>query len=187
MKTKIIAEVASNHGGDLALAKEFVHAAAESNADFVKFQSWQSHRMQPDDSQYDWFQRSELSNDAHLELMEECRVRGVGFLTTCFDLQRVEYLASLGMPLIKVGSADTASYAMLASLRSRFSHVILSTGMATDEEVKRAAAILASGPFTLMHTVSLYPTPAERVHLRRLKWLATMTDSLGYSDHTIGL
>src|SRR4029450_2895175 len=68
MKTKIIAEVASNHGGDLVLAKEFVHAAAENHADFVKFQSWQSHRMQTDDSQYDWFRRSELSNDAHLEL-----------------------------------------------------------------------------------------------------------------------
>ena len=187
MKPQIIAEVASNHGGDMVLAKEFIHAAAESHADFVKFQSWQSHRMQPDDSQYDWFRRSELSNDAHLELIEECRARGIGFLTTCFDLPRVEYLASLGMPLIKVGSADTASYGLLAALRSRFSHVILSTGMATDDEVRRAATILASGSFTLMHTVSLYPTPPEQVNLRRLRWLATVTDSLGYSDHTIGL
>lgn len=187
MKTQVIAEVASNHGGDMVLAKEFIHAAAESRADFVKFQSWQARLMQPGDSQYDWFQRSELSNDAHHELMAECRARSIGFLTTCFDIQRVEYLASLGMSTIKVGSADTASYAMLSALRARFQHVILSTGMATDDEVRRAVAILKGGEFTLMHTVSLYPTPPEQVNLRRLRWLATMADSLGYSDHTIGL
>jgi sialic acid synthase SpsE len=187
LKAQIIAEVASNHGGDLTLAKEFVHAAAEGRANFVKFQSWQSSRMKPDDAQYDWFQRSELSDDAHLQLIDECRRRGIEFLTTCFDLPRVEYLASLGMPTIKVGSADTTSYRMLAALRSRFPHVILSTGMATDDEVRRAADVLAGGAFTLMHTISMYPTPAERVNLRRMRWLATFTDSVGYSDHTLGL
>jgi sialic acid synthase SpsE len=187
MRTKLIAEVASNHGGDLALAKEFIRAAAESGADFVKFQSWQSARMRPDDAQYDWFRRSELSDDAHLELIGECRERQIGFLTTCFDLARVDYLASLGMSTIKVGSADTTSYRMLAALRPRFSHVILSTGMATDDEVRRAVSVLASGSFTLMHTVSLYPTPIDCVGLRRMRWLSSFTESVGYSDHTIGL
>lgn len=187
MKAQIIAEVASNHGGDLRLAREFIHAAAENGADFVKFQSWQAKRMRSDDPQHAWFVQSELSDDAHAELIEECKARGIRFLTTAFDVDRVDFLASLQMPVVKVGSADTASYALLRALRARFPHVILSTGMATDEEVREAAKILASGPFTLMHTVSLYPTPVERASLRRMHWLRTLASSVGYSDHTVGL
>ena len=186
-RTQIIAEVASNHGGDLDLAKQFIRAAAEHGADVVKFQSWQARHMSKDDAQYDWFVKSELSDEAHLELMDECRTRGVQFMTTCFDVRRVEFLATLGLQDIKVGSADTASYRMLKALRSRFPHVILSTGMATDQEVQTSCAILAGGAFTLMHTVSLYPTPPERAHLRRLRWLETLSPSIGYSDHLVGL
>jgi N,N'-diacetyllegionaminate synthase len=186
-RTQIIAEVASNHGGDLELAKQYIRAAAGHGADVVKFQSWQARHMSKDDSQYDWFLKSELSDEAHLELMAECKTRGVGFMTTCFDVGRVEFLASLGLQDIKVGSADTASYRMLKALRSRFHHVILSTGMATDEEVRTSCDILSGGAFTLMHTVSLYPTPPERAHLRRLRWLETLSRSVGYSDHLVGL
>lgn len=186
-RTQIIAEVASNHGGDLQLAKQFIRAAAEHGADIVKFQSWQARHMSQDDAQYDWFVKSELSDEAHLELIDECKTHGIRFMTTCFDISRVEFLSTLGMPDIKVGSADTASYRMLKVLRARFPHVILSTGMATDEEVRTSSRILSDGAFTLMHTVSLYPTPPERAHLRRLRWLETLSKSVGYSDHLVGL
>lgn len=185
-RTKIIAEVSSNHGGDIKLAKEFIRVAAECGADYVKFQSWQAKNLRRDDSQYDWFVRSELSDEAHLELMEECEKRGISFLTTCFEAERVEFLASLGLEEIKVGSADTGSFRMLRELRNRFRHIILSTGMATEDEVRQATSILASGPFTLMHTVSLYPTSAEQANLRRIHWLRQLTQSVGYSDHAIG-
>lgn len=186
-KTKVIAEVASNHGGDIQLAKQFIRVAAECGADYVKFQSWQGKNLRRDDSQYDWFVRSELSDKAHLELMEECAVRGIQFLTTCFETERVGFLASLGLKEIKVGSADTASYGMLRELRKHFDHILVSTGMATEEEVRGAVAILQGKPFTLMHTVSLYPTPPEHANMRRMHWLRQFTQSVGYSDHTVGI
>lgn len=186
-RAQIIAEVASNHGGDLHLAKQFIRAAAEHGADVVKFQSWQARHMSPTDAQYDWFVKSELSDQAHLELIDECTAHGIRFMTTCFDVGRVGFLATLGLTEIKVGSADTASYRMLRALRSHFPHVILSAGMATDEEVRESSRILSNGAFTLMHTVSLYPTPPERAHLRRLRWLETLSKSVGYSDHLVGL
>lgn len=186
-RTQIIAEVASNHGGNLALAKDFIRAAADHGADFVKFQSWQAKNLRQDDPQHDWFVRSELSDEAHFKLMDHCRGCGVRFLTTCFEITRVDFLASLGLEVVKVGSADTAAYRMLRLLRSRFEHVIISTGMATDDEVEKAAHILAGGPYTLMHAVSLYPTPPARANLRRLHWLGRLSPSTGYSDHLIGI
>ena len=186
-RTKVIAEVASNHGGDIKLAKQFIRVAAECGADYVKFQSWQGKNLRPDDSQYDWFIRSELSDKAHLELMEECRVRGIRFLTTCFEAERVPFLASLGLKEIKVGSADTGSYRMLGKLRQHFEHILISTGMATEDEVRGAAAVLEGKAFTFMHTVSLYPTPVAQANVRRMHWLRQFTPSIGYSDHTVGV
>lgn len=189
MRAKIIAEVASNHGGDLELAKEFIHAAAEAGADYVKFQSWRAATVQAreKDPQYEWFVKSELSDRAHRDLMEECGRRGVGFLTTCFDVDRVEFLASLGLSEIKVGSADLTSRRLLEALRPRFEHILVSTGMGTEKEVEEAASLLSGGRFTLMHCVSLYPLPASRANLMRMQRLRRYTPTVGWSDHTEGI
>lgn len=186
-KTKIIAEVSSNHGGDLKVAKEFIRIADEIGIDYIKFQSWQVHKMKKDDPQYEWFKKSELTDQMHYELIEECKKNNIKFLTTCFDIDRIEFLSSLGLDEIKVGSADTASYKMLSMLKNKFSHIIVSTGMATDEEVRKAAEILSNSNFTFLHCVSLYPTPPGRVNLRRMDWLKQFTKSVGYSDHSIGI
>src|SRR5215831_3349703 len=119
MRTQIIAEVTSNHGGDMTLAREFIKRAADAGADFVKFQSWRASTVRGGaaDPQYDWFVKAELSDADHHVLIEECDRHGIRFLTTCFDIGRVEFLASLGMPAIKVGSPDLTSRRMLEALR----------------------------------------------------------------------
>jgi N,N'-diacetyllegionaminate synthase len=189
MPTRIIAEVTSNHGGDLGLAREFIRAAAHAGVDYVKFQSWRAATVRGGraDPQYDWFVRAELSDEAHRELIEECGRAGVQFLTTCFDVDRVDFLASLGMDAIKVGSPDLTSQRMLEALRRRFRHVIVSTGVGTDEEVLRASEWLRGGDFTLLHCVSLYPMPVPQAHLERMHWLRQFTPSVGWSDHAEGL
>jgi N,N'-diacetyllegionaminate synthase len=189
MRTQIIAEVTSNHGGDLTLAREFIQRAADAGADYVKFQSWRASTVRDGaaDPQHAWFVRSELSDAAHHELIEECDRRGVRFLTTCFDIGRVDFLASLGGDTIKVGSPDLTSRRMLEALRARFRHVIVSTGVGTDAEVEAAAHWLERGDFTLLHCVSLYPMPPGQAHLRRMEWLRRFTPSVGWSDHAEGL
>ena len=58
--------------------------------------------------------------------------------------------------------------------------------MAPDDEVIAAAKTLQGHPFTLLHCVSLYPTPSERVNLKRMDWLRTLAPHVGFSDHTMG-
>jgi N,N'-diacetyllegionaminate synthase len=189
MRTRIIAEVTSNHGGDMGLAREFIARGAAAGADYIKFQSWRAATVREGatDPQYGWFVQSELSDAAHGELIDECRRHGVGFMTTCFDIGRVEFLASLGMDVIKVGSPDLTSRRMLEALRARFPHVIVSTGVGDDAEVAQAAKWLEGGLFTFLHCVSLYPMPPEQAHLQRMQWLRQFTPSVGWSDHAVGL
>jgi N,N'-diacetyllegionaminate synthase len=186
IKTKIIAEVASNHGGDIKLAKEFVRIAADTGADYVKFQSWQASKLSKDDPQYDWFKQSELTDEAHYELLEECKKRKINFLTTVFDTERINFLKDLGIDEIKVASPDLSSYRMLHELKGNFPHIIVSTGMHYKKEIEKAADILTGSNFTFMHCVSLYPTPPDKVNLAGMQWLRKFTQSVGYSDHTIG-
>ena len=189
MRTRIIAEVASNHGGDMGLAREFIRQAAAAGADYVKFQSWRASTIRDGtaDPQYAWFTQSELSDAAHRDLIGECARHGIRFLTTCFDIGRVEFLASLGLDTIKVGSPDLTSRRMLEALRAKFRHVIVSTGVGSDAEIVQAASWLRPGEFTLLHCVSLYPMPPAEAHLQRMNWLRRFTSSVGWSDHAEGL
>ena len=170
------------------MARNMVRVAADIGVDYVKFQSWQTGSLSrgAHDPQFDWFRQAELSDQAHFELIEECDKRGVTFLTTCFDRERADFLARLGLREIKVGSPDAASHGMLTTLKQHFDHVIISTGMAMEHEIRATADLMNGSGFTLMHCVSLYPTPIDRVNLRRMDWLRRFNASVGYSDHCIG-
>lgn len=187
MRAKIIAEAGSNHGGDMVLAREMVSAAAESGCDYVKFQSWQANRLDPLNPDRDFYKNLELSDEAHLDLMEACRRNNIRFLTTCFDCHRVDFLSSLGLKSIKVASTDVGSTKLLNLLKEHFPHLVVSTGMSFDEEVRRAAETLKGCSYTFLHCVSLYPTPLDKVNMARMDWLRQFTPSVGFSDHTIGV
>jgi len=186
---KVIAEAASNHGGSLKLAKEMIRVAAGAGADYIKFQSWQAGtlRDREKDPQYEWFIKAELADEAHRELVAECKARGIGFLTTCFDVNRIGFLAQLNLSEIKVGSPDLGSPRLLLGLKERFQHLIVSTGLALDAEVEETAKLLNGCTFTLMHCISMYPVPPEKVNLARMDWLRRFTPSVGYSDHCAGI
>jgi N,N'-diacetyllegionaminate synthase len=188
MRTLISAEVASNHGGDIHLAKEFIRVAAEAGVDYVKFQSWRAARMRdgPRDPQYAWFVQSELSDSAHVSLIDECNKRDVKFLTTLFDKERVDFVASLGLKEVKIASPDANNYELLEKVRERFSHVILSTGLSSDEEIAEAVVFMKGCDITLCHCISVYPIPPEGANMDRIDWLRTVATKVGYSDHTRG-
>ncbi len=189
-RTQIIAEVGANHGGDLGLAEEMIAVAAAAGVDYVKFQSWQAKnviRTFPDyDATFARHRKAELSDAAHERLIECCRRHGVRFLTTCFDVGRVAFLASLGLDTIKVASPDCGSTRLLEMLRERFPRMFVSTGMTPDEDVVRAAETLRGHDVTFLHCVSLYPTPSHLVNMARMDWLRTLAPRVGFSDHTMG-
>lgn len=189
MRPILIAEVASAHGGDMTLAKRFVAEAAGAGADFVKFQSWRAGTLRDGagDAQYAWFQQAELTDAQHHELIAACEAIGTRFLTTCFDVGRVKFLASLGLTTIKVSSPDLTSRRLLSELREHFDHVIVSTGLAHADEIAQAAEWLAGGTFSLLHCVSTYPLDPADANLASMDGLRQYTASVGWSDHAEGV
>lgn len=188
-RTKIIAEVSSNHGGDIKLAREFIRTAAALGLDYIKFQSWQVRTLRdgPRDPQFGWLSQTELSDEGHRELIEECHKQGIRFLTTAFHPGRVPFLKSLGLDEIKIGSGEALNGSLLEAVKGNFKNVMVSTGLVLDHEVMEIASHLEGSPFSLFHCVSLYPLPLSKVNMVRMDWLRKFCSEVGYSDHTEGV
>ncbi|MBT6563064.1 MAG: hypothetical protein HON76_11125 [Candidatus Scalindua sp.] len=188
MKSIIVAEAASNHNGDLGIAKEMIHAAKEAGADMIKFQSYLGRNVKEGHADKDRFEKVNLSDEAHFELLEESNKKEIGFFTTCFDIGRIEFLKTLRITTVKVASYDMDSRQMVGELARSFQHLIISTGSSDNENVKETVDLLngTECQYTLLHCTTLYPTLLERANLSRLDWLKQFTPNVGFSDHTIG-
>ena len=186
MSTKIIVEVASNHQGNLSIAKEFIRIAAKIGADCVKFQSSRYEDLaDKSDAQAEWVKQTSLSDNDHLELMAECSKYKIDFLTTCFSVSRVDFLSSLGLKEIKIASPDLLSFSMIEKLAENFDHLIISTGMHTVRDIKKAIALLLNNKInaTLLHSVSIYPTPLNKSFMYKFLWIKDNFPRVGYSNH----
>ena len=141
MRTKIIADLTSNHLGDLEVLESMIHCLAECNVDLVKTQSWQANNLRHDfpdyRNAYEYYKKQELSDEAHFRIKELCAESGLEMLTTCFDLDRVDFLATLGLNAIKVASSDSTSYNMIGKLLKHFETVIISTGGTSNTELDK--------------------------------------------------
>jgi N,N'-diacetyllegionaminate synthase len=208
MSTLIIAEAGVNHNGDLDLARRLVDVAAEAGADLVKFQTFSAERLATAqaakadyqrqntaaaESQHAMLRRLELDAAAHEMLIEHCRSRGIGFFSTGFDVESVDLLARLGQRRFKIPSGEITNLPLLRHIGAFGVPLILSTGMATLEEVAAALKALeqAGTPrslVTVLHCTTEYPAPMSDVNLRAM---LAMRDafgvSIGYSDHTNGI
>jgi N,N'-diacetyllegionaminate synthase len=208
--TIIIAEAGVNHNGDLDNAFRLVDIAAEAGADFVKFQTFQASKLvtrsaskadyqktdrsgNTDETQYAMLKRLELSLDDHLALMSHCRARGIAFLSTAFDLESLEWLAEMGISLAKIPSGELTNLLFLRRVAALFEKVVLSTGMATMQEVREAVSVLSAGGIrkenlVVLHCNTEYPTPMGDVNLKAMEGLRReLGVEVGYSDHTLGI
>jgi N-acetylneuraminate synthase len=202
----IIAEAGVNHNGDVNLAKKLVDAAADAGADAVKFQTftaetivtrnaekapYQKEVTGTGESQYAMLKKLELSAEAHRELKRYAEKKGIIFLSTPYDSSSVDFLIQLGVVAFKVSSADITNLPLLAHMAARKLPVILSTGMATLEEIEDALATLQKNvgkEVALLHCVFNYPARAEDVNLRVMATLEKAFNlPVGYSDHTMGI
>ena len=208
-KVIIIAEAGVNHNGNIKQAKKLIDAAAEAQADFVKFQSFKADKLvspkapkavyqaknmgDGDDRQFNMLKELELSHEHHLELVEYCKQKHIEFLSTAFDSDGLDYLNKLELRVFKAPSGEITNYPYLKKLGRLNKPVILSTGMATLGEIEAALNILTTGgldrqQITVLHCNTEYPTPMEDVNL---KAMITIQDAfkvdIGYSDHTLGI
>lgn len=199
----VIAEAGVNHNGSVELARKLVEAAADAGADAVKFQTFRADTLvSPDapkaeyqkqatgaaESQYQMLKKLELSDEAHRELKSLCGSLGIDFVSTPFDISDIPLLEGLDMPFYKVPSGAITDLPYLRAINVCKRPVVLSTGMATLEEVRAAIAVLRDCRLSLLHCTTEYPCPFDDVNL---KAMLTLRDAfglpVGYSDHTKGI
>ena len=204
----IIAEAGLNHNGSLEKAIEMVKIAKEASADAVKFQTavpelvmtkdaakadYQLQKTEKDENQLEMLKKIHLPLDAYEKLKEECNKQNIEFMSTPFDDVSIETLKKLDLKRHKIPSSEITNFPYLRHIGSMKNYIVMSTGMASLEEVREAMNILLDNgtekeQITILHCNTEYPTPMEDVNL---KAMLTIRDELGvavgYSDHTLGI
>jgi N,N'-diacetyllegionaminate synthase len=128
----------------------------------------------------------------HEDLILYCATQGVAFLSTGFDIESVDFLISLGQSLIKIPSGELTNIPYLRHVGQLGLPIILSTGMATMDEIEAALQVLeiSGSPrtrITVLHCTTEYPAPMREVNLRAMQSIKdTFGVAIGYSDHTVG-
>jgi N,N'-diacetyllegionaminate synthase len=207
-KVIIIAEAGVNHNGNLENAKKLVEVAARAGADFVKFQTfktelnitknakkagYQEISTGVGETQYDMVKKLELSYDDFLIVKEHCDCQGINFLSTGFDTPSLDFLETLNPKFYKIPSGEITNLPYLRKIASFGRNVVMSTGMADMEEVKKAFDVLRikglrKDQISIVHCNTEYPTPMEGVNLKAMLDIKEKLDvQVGYSDHTLGI
>lgn len=207
MKPIIIAEAGVNHNGSLETALKLVDAAALSGADYVKFQTFKSDKIVTNtgktadyqkentkaESQIDMLRRLELPYEDFRIIADHCRKKGIGFLSTPFDIESIDFLKSIDMDYMKVPSGEITNLPYLRKIAQQGLPIILSTGMCTLADVESALQVLYDGgvsrnDITVLHCNTQYPTPYSDVNLKAMLTLREAFGvDVGYSDHTPGI
>lgn len=229
-RVEIIAEAGVNHNGDPALALALVDAAAKAGADTVKFQTfradalateaapkaaYQNRTTEAGESQHAMLKRLELTEADHEVLIARCAARGIGFLSTPFDPGSLAMLTGrFGLGRLKLGSGEVTNAPLLLAAGRSGAGVILSTGMATLDEVREALGVLSfamtskdapsragfarafesplgqaalQARVAILHCTTEYPAPVPDTNLRAMETMAREFGlRTGYSDHTEG-
>ena len=189
-KVYLIGEVGPNHNGSVETALTMIEKMAEAGVDCVKFQMTDPYLLYSDDSFKASYQKKndkakgvremslsyQLKREAHIPLFEKCKECGVDYVCSAFDLESLLYLDE--------------HFDMIDYISERNKPIILSTGMATYEEVEKALTLLnrhSQKDITVLHCISNYPAKYEEVNLRNMLTLREKFGcKVGFSDHTVG-
>lgn len=206
MKTFIVAEVSSNHGGDFERCKDLILAAKDAFADAVKLQIYDPSRMVRDKEYviesgpwagknlYCLYQDAQTPSEWYMELVELSDRIGIELFSSVYDREDVDLLESYECPRYKISSFELTDLRLLRHVAETGKPVIFSTGMANELEIIKAHETLENNgcrDITLLLCVSAYPAPAADARLKRLdlfKRIGWPVDpcSVGLSDHTLG-
>lgn len=198
----VIAEIGGNflHVDD---GCALINAAADAGVNAVKLQTYRADTIAAKDamfdmentgklSQWEFFKKYELSEEAHVQLFALAKDRGLDVFSTPSHPQDVDLLERCNVACYKIGADDASNLPFLRYVARTGKPVILSTGMCLLSEVQRAVdAILTTGneQIVLLHTVSGYPTHPDDVNLRAMQTLqkAFPQFPVGFSDHSLDI
>lgn len=203
----IVAELSANHGGSLEKACDTIRAAARAGADAIKVQTYRADTVTIDcDSDlftikggtiwdgynlYKLYQEAYTPWEWHPELQRVAHECGIGFFSTPFDDTAVDFLENLNVPCHKVASFEIVDLPLLKKIGSTGKPVIMSTGMASKEEIQEAVDTLKNAgcpELILLKCTSSYPADPAEANLRTIPDLAkSFGVPAGLSDHTMGI
>ena len=202
----IIAELSANHGGKIEIAKETILAAKEIGANAIKLQTYTADTLTLDsdkedfiiqggtlwDNQklYDLYKEAYLPWEWHEELFAYAREIGIDIFSSPFDKTAVDFLEQFNPSAYKIASFEITDYELIRYTASKGRPIIISTGIATIDEIQDAVDICRSegnSDIILLKCTSAYPAALEDANLRTIPNLAeTFSVVAGFSDHTLG-
>ncbi len=192
----LIAEIGSNHNGDMDLCRRLIDAAIDAGADAVKFQSWTEETLfsregyEQSESLREAVRQYQFAPEQHREIQGYCREQGVPFCSSVFSEEEADLLEDLGVPFYKIASMDINNLPLLRYVAQKGRPMVVSTGMATLGEIEQAVTAIqevGNEKIVLLHCVSVYPPDLDRVDLRNMETLeAAFGTPVGFSDHTLG-
>lgn len=198
LKPYIVAEVNTSHNGNMETAKEMIDRAKEAGCSCVKFQSWSKESLYSK-TYYDdnpivkrFVQKFAFSEEQLIEVAQYCNEHGIAFASTPYSEAEVDFLVKKSnAPYIKVASMDLVNYPFLEYIASCGVPIILSTGMGTMEEVRKAVATIektGNQNICLLHCISIYPPELSTIRLNNILGLRKEFPNypVGFSDHSIG-
>ncbi len=185
----VVAEIGSNHNGDLNTALRLMDAARSGGADAVKFQSFLAdHLLSRDHPDHAMLRRLEMPREWYPRLKAEAASRGMVFFSTASNEVTLSWLGEIGVELYKIASSNLTHLPLLRTVAAAGTPIILSTGMASPGVIQEAVETLTESGndrLCILHCVSRYPTRPEDVHLRFMQSLQELYPyPVGFSDHT---
>jgi len=204
--TFIIAELSANHGGKIEIAKETIKVAKEIGADAIKLQTYTADSITLNCDRedfiikggtlwdyrklYDLYVEASLPWEWHKELFKYAREIGIDIFSSPFDKSAVDFLEQFNPSAYKIASFEITDYELVRYVASKGRPIIISTGIATIDEIQDVVDICRSegnSDIVLLKCTSAYPAPLEEANLAMIPSLAqTFNVISGFSDHTIG-
>ncbi|MGC8423704.1 N-acetylneuraminate synthase [Mixta calida] len=210
-KVYIVAEIGCNHNGDFNLAKKMVDEALKAGVDAVKFQTFKADQLISkyapkaeyqikvtgnSESQLEMTRKLELPYDEFIKLEDYAKKLGLDVFSTPFDFDSIDFLASRHQKIWKIPSGELLNLPYLekiAQLSIDNKEIVISTGMATIDEIKSSLKVLNDNgmppeKITILHCNTEYPTPFEDVNLNSIAGLKEIFKEykIGFSDHSPG-
>ena len=206
-ETFIIAELSANHGNSLETAKETIKAAKKVGANAIKLQTYTADTLTLNSTKEDFIVKGgtlwdhktfyELYQEAytpwewHEALFACAKEEGILCFSTPFDKSAVDFLEQFNPPAYKVASFEVTDYALVRYIASKKRPIIISTGIATLEEIEEVIAICkqeGNHDIIILQCTSAYPAPLENANLRTISDIQERFGVIaGFSDHTLGI
>jgi pseudaminic acid synthase len=201
----IIAELSANHGGKIEIAKKTIEAAKEIGANAIKLQTYTADTLTLNSDKddfiikggtlwdgkklYDLYKEAYLPWEWHEELFRYAREIGIDIFSSPFDKTAVDFLEQFEPSAYKIASFEITDYELVRYVASKHKPIIISTGIATLEEIEDIVSICQeekNEDIVLLKCTSAYPAPLEEANLKMIPDLASRFGVVsGFSDHTL--